>query len=477
MMEGHNYIDGDWVRVAKRLEVYNPAHHQEMVGTIGQSGARDVDQAVSAAQLALGGWKKLGAIERGNRLFQAALLLEAHVDEMAALASREMGKPIGETRGEAMRAVAILRYYAGEGYRSVGDVIPAANSTTLQYTTREPLGVVGIITPWNFPLAIPMWKIAPALIYGNTVVLKPAEWSSLSAARLVEWMAPLLPPGVLNLILGLGSQAGEALVQHEGINGLSFTGSSGVGAHIAEVATKRGVKYQTEMGGKNPVVVAADADLDLAMETVVSGAMRSAGQKCTATSRVIVMRDIHRAFVTRLSERLAQLKQGDPLDPETYLGPVVSRPQRDKIHDLIAKGSQEGARLVVGGRIDDALAEGYYIPPTLFDEVDPLATIAQEEIFGPVVGVIPADSLAKAIEIANNVRYGLSASVFTRDLRTAMTFVNEMEVGMVRVNEETAGVELQAPFGGVKASSSHSREQGRAAIDFYTHLKTVAIRP
>lgn len=477
MMDGNNYIGGEWVTATRRREVINPARTGESLGTMGLSDAVHIDQAVGAAAMAWPAWKKLGLVARGNLLFRAADVVERHAPELAELASREMGKPIGEMRGEAMRAVAILRYYAGEGYRPLGDVIPAANADTLQYTTREPLGVVAIITPWNFPLAIPMWKMAPALIYGNAVVLKPAEWSSLSAVRLFELLGPLFPPGVINLVTGLGTEAGEALIQHPGVHGISFTGSSAVGAHIAAVATQRGIKYQTEMGGKNPVVVVSDANLDLAVETIVSGAMRSAGQKCTATSRIIAAREIHRELGERLADRIRSLKQGDPLDPDTYLGPVVSASQRDKIQGFIETGSREGARLLVGGAVTDAsLKDGYYIAPTLFDDVAADATIAQEEIFGPVVGITVVESVQEAIRVANQVRYGLSASVFTRDLKTALTCVNEMEVGMVRVNEETAGVELQAPFGGVKASSSHSREQGRAAIEFYTHVKTVAIK-
>ena len=474
-MEGNNYIYGAWERLTNRRAVTSPADTQETLGTVGLSDATDVDRAVSAAQEATRSWNNLGGVARGNLLYQAAAELERHVDELAELAAREMGKPIGEARGEALRAVGILRYYAGEGFRPTGDVIPASNPHVLQYTAREPLGAVGLITPWNFPLAIPMWKMAPALVYGNTVVLKPAEWSSLAAVRMFEILGPLFPPGVINLVLGLGSEAGEALITHPSVHGISFTGSSGVGAHIAETATRRNIKYQAEMGGKNPVIVASDADLDLAVEAIVSGAMRSAGQKCTATSRVIVLADAHEALRDKLANRIRSIKQGSPLDPETYLGPVVSKPQFDKVMALIDTGRREGADLVVGGPAQDS--HGFFVPPTLFDRVAGDATIAQEEIFGPVVGITPVDTVDAAIAQANRVRYGLSAAVFTQNLKTAMTFVEEIEAGMVRVNDETAGVELQAPFGGVKASSSHSREQGRAAMEFYTHVKTVAIRP
>lgn len=477
-VDARNLIGGEWVDTAAREDVKNPAQWDQVVGTIPQSDANDVERAVQAADAARRAWKAMGAVARGNLLFQAANLLEAHLEELGTLAAQEMGKPIGEARGEAARAVAILRYYGGEGLRSVGEVIPAANPTTLQYTTREPLGVVGLITPWNFPLAIPMWKAAPALVYGNTLVMKPAELASLTAYRMWQLIAPLFPAGVINLVLGRGTVAGEALIQHPMVEGISFTGSTGVGQHIAQVAVSRGVKYQLEMGGKNPVIVADDADLDLAVELTVSGAMRSAGQKCTATSRVIVMEGIRQEFTERLVQRVGTLSQGDPRRPDTYLGPVVSEAQYQKVLSLIEKGRAEGGRLLAGGNpLGGQWARGYFVPPTVFDEVSPTATIAQEEIFGPVVAVIPVKTVQEAIDVANGVRYGLSASVFTKNLKTAMAFVEGIEAGLVRVNEETAGVELQAPFGGVKASSSHSREQGRAAMDFYTHTKTVAIRP
>ncbi len=475
MIDAKNVIAGEERDAQNREDVYNPAHPQTVVGTVPRSSANDIDRAVHAANEARTGWRRLGSMARGNILFQAAQVLEAHVEELGQLAAAEMGKPIGEARGEAQRAVAILRYYGGEGFRTMGDVIPASNPQTLQYTVREPLGVVGLITPWNFPLAIPMWKAAPALVCGNTVVLKPAELSSLTAYRMLALISSLFPPGVFNLVLGHGTEAGEAMIRHPDVNALSFTGSAAVGQHIAQIATARGIKYQLEMGGKNPVVVADDADIDLAVDFTVSGAMRSAGQKCTATSRVIVMDAVRAAFSHALVERVRTLKMGDPLDPQNYLGPVVSQAQHTKVLGLINQGQAEGGRVLLGGLVSEEQS-GYFIPPTVFDEVVPTATIAQEEIFGPVVALLPVSNIDEAIRVANGVRYGLSASVFTRSLSTALTFVDGIQAGMVRVNEETAGVELQAPFGGMKASSSHSREQGHAAIEFYTETKTVAIR-
>lgn len=473
-IDAYNLIAGQEMDTDERYPVYSPASPEIAIGSIPRSHSKDIDTAVNAAETAFTEWKRMGVMARGQVLFQAADIIAHNVDDLAKLASWEMGKPIGEARGEALRAVAILRYFGGEGARPDGAVIPSSNPRALQYTIREPLGVVGIITPWNFPLAIPMWKIAPALVYGNTVVCKPAELSSLTAYRMLALLQPLLPSGALNVVAGLGREVGEALVRHPKVSGISFTGSSLVGKGIASIASARGVKYQLEMGGKNPVIIADDADLDLAVDWTVSGAMRSAGQKCTATSRAIVMPRIRRAFTEALTARVRELAMGDPLDANTYVGPLVSEGQRQKVRRFIDEAKGNGYRQLVGE--DGNMAPGFFVPPTVFDEVAPDATIAQEEIFGPVVAVIPAATIDEAIKISNGVRFGLSASVFTKSLSTAMHVVESLEVGMVRVNQETAGVEYQAPFGGVKASSSHSREQGQAAADFYTETKTVAIQ-
>ncbi len=475
MVRASNWIGGQRAEGEECIPVFAPRNPEERLGEYEAAGFSDLDRAVAAAREAQQEWSRLSPLARGNILFRAADVLAAHAEEIAQIAALEMGKPIGETRGEAQRGVAILRYYAGEGSRPIGDVIPAADPLTLQYTQRVPVGVVGVITPWNFPIAIPLWKAAPAIAYGNAVVLKPAELASLTAERIVALLSEVLPGGVLNLVMGRGAMIGAALVAHPGVDAVTFTGSTGVGQAIAAAAAARGIKFQLEMGGKNPVVVAEDANLDLAVEKTVNGAMRSAGQKCTATSRVIVLEAIKDRFVEALLARTRELRLGDPLDESTYLGPVVSSAQYEKVRGLIRSGAAEGARVLAGGDVPSQ--QGYFIPPTVFDGVLPGMTIAQEEIFGPVVGVISAKDDDEAIEIANGVRYGLSASVFTRDIGRAMRFVDRIEAGMVRVNEETAGVEYQAPFGGMKSSSSHSREQGRSAIDFYTQIKTVAIRP
>lgn len=477
-IEARNRIGDAWPAPDRLAEATSPADPARVLGTYPLSGAGDVAAAVEAAGAAADGWRRMAGPDRGSRLYAAADAIAAQADALAHLAAGEMGKPIGEARGEAERAAAIFRYYAGEASRPVGAVIPSQRAQTLQYTLRVPLGVVGAITPWNFPLAIPAWKMAPALAYGNTVVLKPAEWASLTAFRLIELLAAVLPPGVVNLVMGLGREAGDALVRAQGVAGITFTGSAATGRAVALGALERGAKYQLEMGGKNPVVVAEDADLELAADLTLSGAMRSAGQKCTATSRAIVVAPVRAAFTDALRRRVRALRVGDPLDPATYVGPVVSRPQYEKVLTLVGRGGEEGARLLEGGGAAPAAAAGgYFVAPTLFDRVEPGMTIFQEEIFGPVLAIAEARDLDDAIRQANAVRYGLSASLFTRSLATALRAVDELEAGLVRVNEESAGVELQAPFGGMKASSSHSREQGRAAVEFFTDTRTIAIRP
>lgn len=478
MIEATNIIPGA-VRPERGQAVEtvtSPADPTVPIGTYPLSDAQTAGAAVAAAAQARQAWRRTAGPERGNLLYRIAQDIDAQGEDLAQLASREMGKPIGETRGEAARAAAIFRYYAGEASRAIGDVIPSQQADTLQYSVRVPVGVVAAITPWNFPLAIPAWKVAPALAFGNTVVLKPAEWASLTGSALARIIAAALPPGVLTLVLGRGAQAGAALTAHSDVAAITFTGSSQSGRAVADAALAHGAKYQLEMGGKNAVIVHVDADLELAARLTVSGAMRSAGQKCTATSRAIVLSPVREAFTGILVRQLRELRWGDPLDPAAYLGPVVSRPQYDKVQDLIRTGNAEGARCLLGGPDDDP-SHGYFVRPTLFDEVGPAMAIFQEEIFGPVLAISEASSLDDALRQANGVRYGLSASVFTRDLGVALRCVDELEVGLVRVNDETAGVELQAPFGGMKASSSHSREQGRAALEFFTETKTVAIRP
>lgn len=481
-MEALNYIGGVWKAAASGESVVNvnPADARQTLGTVTASGRSDVDAAVRSARVALEAWKRLPGAERGELLLQAALRLESRADRVAETMTREMGKTLAESRGEVARGVAILKYYASDGVRASGEHIPASDGRSLLYTKRTPLGVAALITPWNFPVAIPVWKLAPALVYGNTVVLKAATNTGMTAAMLVEALAEAgLPPGVVNLVHGSGAVVGQALAEHPDVAGVSFTGSNAVGRAIAAAASGRGAKYQLEMGGKNAVIVLEDADLERAADLVVSGAMKSAGQKCTATSKVIVQRSVKDTFTRLLLRRLREIRLGDGMDARTYMGPLATRAQRDSVLRHIELGSQEGARLLFGGSIpaDEALSHGYYVQPTLFDQVTPDMALAREEIFGPVLAIMEADGLEDAIALANGTDYGLSAALFTRDMQAALTFAERIEAGMIKVNGETAGVEYQAPFGGLKQSSSHSREQGRAAMEFFTHTQTVSISP
>jgi alpha-ketoglutaric semialdehyde dehydrogenase len=477
-----NYIGGQWVasHSGKTLSRENPADWREVVGAYQDSTVDDVMAACDAAAKAFPGWAGLAGPARGEFLRKAADILESRVEDVARTMTREMGKTIGEARGETRRGVTILRYFAQEGLREVGLTIPSADVRTLMYTTRVPLGPVALITPWNFPVAIPVWKLAPALAYGNTVVLKPAGLTTVTATRVVECLVDAgLPAGVLNLVGGSGGRIGSALAKNQHVHGISFTGSNAVGRQLAGDALERNTKYQLEMGGKNPVIVCDDADLAQAVELTVSGAMRSTGQKCTATSRAIVMEPVLKEFTERVVARCRELKVGPGLDETVYMGPAVSRDQLETDLHYIQVGKDEGARLLCGGGQPggERFAHGYFVQPTVFDQVTPAMKIAQEEIFGPVLGIMRAGSMEEALTLANDVKFGLSASIFTRDINRVLQFAATVDVGMIRVNGETAGVEPQAPFGGMKASSSHSREQGRAALEFFTSVKTVTFSP
>ncbi|RXT07901.1 alpha-ketoglutaric semialdehyde dehydrogenase GucD [Ammoniphilus sp. CFH 90114] len=476
-----NLINGQWVD-AQKQEVeksINPADYREIVGYVPLSTAEDVDMAVKAAKSAFPHWSKLSGGARGDVLRKAADLMEQRVNDIAETLTREMGKTLAEAKGEVMRAVAILRYYSSEGMRSIGEVIPSNEEGTLLFTSRSPLGVVGLITPWNFPVAIPIWKMAPALIYGNTVVMKPALEATVTAMKVMECLQEAgFPPGVINVVSGSGSKVGNALTEHPDVKAISFTGSNQVGQLIALKALERGAKYQLEMGGKNPVVVTQNADLELAAELTVSGSMKSSGQKCTATSRAIVVKEVYDEFREKVLQKVKGIKVGNGLAADTYMGPVASQNQYHNVLAAIQKGIDEGGHVVWGGKpLDqDEMAYGYFIEPTLIENVDPSMWIAQEEVFGPVLALIKVDSLDEALQVANDVKYGLSASIFTNHLNEVFQYLNEIEAGMIRVNGESSGVELQAPFGGVKASSTQAREQGRAAMEFFTTIKTVTIK-
>jgi alpha-ketoglutaric semialdehyde dehydrogenase len=473
-----NYIGGEWVDASTDgvNDNNNPANTGEALGSFPRSAREDVQRAVEAATRAFQDWRRSSATERSTILDRAATIMERRADEIGRALTLEEGKTLAEGIGETKRGATILKFFAGEPWRPSGETYNSANSNTFLYAERVPLGVVGVITPWNFPIAIPIWKLAPLLAYGNVAIFKPAELTPLTAHLIMEVFAEAgLPAGVLNLVHGPGSVVGDAIARHPGINGVTFTGSSEVGRSLYAIATGRGARVQLEMGGKNPVVVAADAKIDQAVDIVLSGAMRSTGQKCTATSRVIVEQSIAGAFTEALVDRVKSVKVGPGIDTASYMGPLVSATAERTVLDYIEIGKNEGARLLTGGDklSTDDLGHGYFVAPTVFGNVRPEMRIAQEEIFGPVVGVIRASDLDEAIRIANGVKYGLSAAIITTNIATAFKFVRSIEAGVVHVNSETAGAEPHVPFGGMKESSSFSREQGRAAMEFFTQTRTV----
>lgn len=450
------------------VQSVNPWNPEETLADVAIGSTADVDQAVQAATSAFSGWCGRTASARADALFAWADKVQARSDELATAIAREVGKPLGEAKGEIGRTVSLLRYYAGEAVRPSGEVVPALTSSSLQYAIRVPLGVVGLITPWNFPFAIPIWKAAPALAMGNTVVLKPSELSALCGQLLAE-TAYDLPAGVLNVVQGDGS-TGAALVEHAGVRAISFTGSVAVGKTIQGQCAARNAKVQCEMGGKNAAVVLKDADLPRAANLVAGGAMRFAGQKCTATSRVIVEASVYDAFLAELIKAVDALPTGSPLDAATAIGPVIDERAHTRLASILA---------TAGERIHASSAQhpGFWVPPTIIGPVEVSADVAQNELFGPVLAVIKAQDLDHAIQLANSTDFGLSTAVYTRDIAAAMSYVDRIEAGLVRVNGDTTGVDLHAPFGGMKASSSGTREQGTVAKDFYTEWKTVQINP
>lgn len=473
-----NYIAGQWVDSSsgKTFANVNPANSEDVVGYFQDSTIADVRAAITAAKEAQGQWRALSAPKRGEILARTARIIERDLDTIAEGLTREEGKTLGEARGETTRAVQIFDYFAGEGRRLSGETTPSEFGRTLLFTLREPLGVVGLITPWNFPVAIPAWKMAPALVSGNTVVLKPASAAPLTALNIVKAMEEAgLPAGVVNYVTGSGPVVGGELAASDEVAGISFTGSDTVGCGIYAQVTGRGGKAQCEMGGKNPIIILEDADLDKAVDLTINGAMWSTGQKCTATSRAIVVKDVVEEFTARLLEGVAAIKVGDGMNPDTQVGPVIDEAQLERVLHFIDIGKEEGAKLLAGGKrlVDPPYDKGYFVEPTVFGDVKPDMRLAQEEIFGPVLGIITVAGYEEAIQVANAVRFGLSASICTRDISRAMEFIQQIEAGLVHVNSPTAGAEVQVPFGGMKASSTGSREQGRVAIDFYTEIKTV----
>ena len=475
-----NYIGGAWVDsvTGRTYQVHNPARTSQVVGEFQTSGAEDALNAVAAAKIGLTVWANTPAPTRSSIIYKALEIMGRRADEMAQTITLEEGKPIVDARGEVKRAMNIMEYAAGEGRRMFGYTTPSELPNTVAYTVRRPLGVVGIITPWNFPLAIPAWKIAPALICGNALVFKPASATPLSAVKLLEIFEEAgLPDGVLNLVTGPGGQVGNALVESPDVKGISFTGSTEIGTELYFESAKRLKKVQTEMGGKNAVIVLADADMDKAMEGIVSGAFGSTGQRCTATSRVIVEDEVYDQFLGELIDRTCKLTVGEGVDPLNDVAPLSSQNQKETVMEYIGIGTEEGAELVFGGRALSGgdFDEGYYVEPTIFAEVAPEMRIAKEEIFGPVLTVFRAKDLKEAIEISNSVEFGLSSSVYTKDITKAYEYINTVETGMVHVNAPTLGGEVHLPFGGLNASGVGQREQGTSAVDFFTEVITVYI--
>ena len=475
-----NFINGGWSdgTSGKVIVSTNPANRDDVIGEFPASTAEDARQAVASAAAARKTWAGMSSVSRGQFLMKAAAYLQGKAEDYAQAVTRECGKSILEARGEVGRAVTLLQYYGVEGMNPVGSVVPSANPNILLYTNRVPLGVAGLITPWNFPLAIPVWKMAPALVYGNTIVLKPASTAPHIGALIARmWEAVDLPKGVFNFVTGSGGAAGNEIVTNPMVNAISFTGSAKVGRGIAIGAASRNIRFQLEMGGKNPVIVLPDADLEQAAEITVSGAMKYSGQKCTATSRAIVVGGVIEEFTTLVVDKVKKLKIGPGSDPASVIVPVIDEPSRQNIVAAVQRGQEEGGVVLAGGAVPkgDGFDRGTYVQPTVLSKVRPDAFVACEEIFGPVLTIIPARSADEAIEIANSVEYGLSAGVFPRNLNSALDFANRIEAGIVKINGETAGVEPQVPFGGMKASSSGSREQGKAAIEFFTETKTIYV--
>ena len=471
-----NYIAGEWAAAERTFENRNPADAGDCVGVFCKGNRADVAAAAAAAQEAYPSWAAMNAPQRGKYLFKVADILESNLDSLAREMTREEGKTLPEAAGETMRSVNIFRYFAAEGSRMPGMLVPSERDRVFMYSVRRPLGVVAQINPWNFPSAIPAWKLAPALIAGNTVLVKPATAAPLSGWRIAEACHQAgIPRGVVNFICGSGGEVGEAMVNAESVKAVSFTGSCAVGRALHAQASARRLRIQLEMGGKNPTIVLADADLQKAVGSTVNAAMFSTGQKCTATSRVIVEDGIYDEFVAALIDAVKALKVGNGLDKGVQIGPVIDRAQLETNAKYCEIAQNEGAKLACGGRVLDEgeYAKGFFFEPTVFTAVAEDMRIAQEEVFGPVLAVLRAADFDDAMRIANKIDFGLSASIQTQNVSRIFEYVNRIEAGLITVNLPSAGVEYQLPFGGTKESSFGPKEQGPAALDFYSDYKTI----
>jgi acyl-CoA reductase-like NAD-dependent aldehyde dehydrogenase len=473
-----NYVAGEWVEAAATVADVNPSDLADVVGEFAVADEAQVDQAVAAADAAATAWAATTPQERFAALETIGFELAARADELGTQLSREEGKPKAEGIAEVQRASQIFRFFAGEALRVPGEHIRSVRPGVDVDILREPLGVVGLITPWNFPIAIPAWKIAPALAFGCTVVFKPAELVPASAWALAEIISRAgLPPGTFNLVVGPGRVVGERLVHDPRIRGVSFTGSQEIGKRVAQALAERFARYQLEMGGKNPLVILDDADLDVAVDCAVQGAFFQTGQRCTASSRLVATAGIHDAFVGAMVARMKELRVGHALADGTEIGPVVSEMQLAQDVEYLGIGRDEGAELAFGGELLVRDTDGYYLQPALLTQTTSDMRVNREEIFGPIATVLRAEDAAEALELANDTPFGLSAGVCTTSLKHAAMFRDGLQAGIVTINLPTAGVDFHVPFGGTKGSSSGTREQGRYAVEFYTTVKTAYVRP
>jgi len=480
MVEIKNLINGKWENSSNNqaFESKNPADTSQSIGIVARSGKEDVDKAVSAAREAYKSWRLVPPPKRAEILFRAAETLVKKKQELGEMVTREMGKILPEGLGGAQEAIDITYYMAGEGRRLSGETVPSELPNKDCKSIRVPLGVCGLITPWNFPIAIPAWKIMPALVSGNTVVFKPSSYTSVCAAKFVEIIqAAGLPDGVLNLVHGMGDEIGEYLALHQGIDAVSFTGSTAVGEKLAAKCVEMGKKISCEMGGKNAIIVMDDARLELAVEGAIWGGFGTTGQRCTAASRLVVHESVYDRFLEMFTKAALKLRLGNGLLKETDVGPVINKAQMEKVLNYIEIGKKEGAKILCGGKacIKDDYAKGYFIEPTIFAEVDPGMRIAQEEIFGPVVSVIKAKDLDDAIGIVNNTKYGLVAAIYTQDVNKSAIAERELNTGIVYINASTIGAEVQLPFGGTKKSGFGYKEAGGrgGALDMFTKWKVL----
>src|SRR5215472_3304289 len=475
-----NFINGEWVesRGGKAYENRNPANTDELVGMFVSSSAEDVDAAVDAAKEAYKSWRLVPAPKRAETLYRAAEILVQRKEEYSKDMTREMGKVLAETRGDVQEAIDMTYYMAGEGRRLFGQTTPSELPNKFAMSVRQSIGVSGLITPWNFPMAIPSWKMMPALVCGNTVVVKPAEDTPLSTYNLVKVLAEAgLPPGVVNLVGGDGPGTGAALSKHADVPVISFTGSTSTGRIIAEACAPSFKHYSLEMGGKNIILVMEDANLDLAVDGAIWGGFGTSGQRCTAASRIGVHKRVYSEFVNRFVARAAKLKVGNALDPTIEMGPCINEQQLQTVMSYVEIGVDEGAKLLSGGHrlAGSPYDKGWFHEPTVFGDCSPKMRVAQEEIFGPVVSLIPIDSLEQGIEVANGVPYGLSASIYTRNVNRAFTAIQDLFTGIVYINAPTIGAETHLPFGGTKQTGNGHREAAVAAIDFFTEWKSVYV--